>query len=132
MSTIKYVFFLIVSFIWANLYMILLGGLLLFLFAFLLVSVSIAKANLTGYLILLKTVAIPFALLIASLASLSFSIRKLRDYGPLLTRILLAIVGLVVSVGLGYLNYDRFLFDGIDASRLFYHEFLNMIARFRA
>ncbi|MCB2199848.1 hypothetical protein KQI63_10605 [bacterium] len=132
MSTIKYVFFLIVSFIWANLYMILLGGSLLFLFAFLLVSVSLAKANLTGYLILLKTVAIPFALLIVSLAGLSYSIRKLRSYGSLLPRILLALVGLIVSGGLFYLNFDRFLFDGLDASRLFYNEFLNMIARFKA
>ena len=132
MSTIKYVIFLIFSFIWANIYMILLAGLLLFLFAFLLVSVSLAKANLAGYLILLKTLAIPLGLLIASLTGLSFSIRKLRAYGPLLPRILFAILGFVIFGALAWINYDRFLFDGLDASRLFYHEFLNMIARFRA
>jgi len=132
MSTIKYLVFLTVSFIWANLYLILLFGVLLFLVAFLMVSVSLFRANPSGYLVLLKGVGLLVGLFLGGMLSLRFAVGQLRSGAHPLRKTAGAVLGLALCAGFLYVDATRFLHPGVLSAKIFYAEFIRMVQQFRA
>lgn len=132
MSTIKYLFFLTISFIWANIYLILLFGILLFLVAFLMVSVSLFRANPAGYLALLKGLGLLLGLFFGGLLSLRFALKQLRSGAHPLRRGVGFAVGLGLCLAFFYFDLTRFLHPGVLSAKVFYAEFIRMVQQFRA